>query len=162
MKARQCRSQAPIVPTQPLPLEQAATGDAAQGIEDLAQAVDAMGRRFRHQRQVGRHESPPLYFVFAQVALESRKSCAASGTCSTPFWGSASARLPCCSPMGWETGGSGVPGSSEFVTSAGLSPRAYESGSSVRARPQMSKVGHASLVLLFSVQLPLTKGKMIQ
>lgn len=33
----------------------------------------------------------------------------------------------------------------QFVAFAGLSPRVYESGSSVRARPRMSKVGHASL-----------------
>ncbi|GAB3463713.1 IS110 family transposase [Azotobacter salinestris] len=33
----------------------------------------------------------------------------------------------------------------QFVAFAGLSPRVYESGSSVRARPRMSKVGHAAL-----------------
>jgi transposase len=33
----------------------------------------------------------------------------------------------------------------QFVAFAGLSPRLYESGSSVRARPRLSKVGHAFL-----------------
>ena len=34
---------------------------------------------------------------------------------------------------------------SAFVAFAGLSPRLYESGSSVRAKPRMSKIGHAFL-----------------
>ncbi|MDQ2971546.1 MAG: IS110 family transposase [Pseudomonadota bacterium] len=33
----------------------------------------------------------------------------------------------------------------QFVAFAGLSPRLYESGSSVRARPRLSKIGHAFL-----------------
>lgn len=33
----------------------------------------------------------------------------------------------------------------QFVAFAGLSPRRYESGSSVRARPRLSKIGHAFL-----------------
>jgi transposase len=33
----------------------------------------------------------------------------------------------------------------EFVAFAGLNPRVYESGSSVRARPRLSKIGHAAL-----------------